>query len=166
MFWSQSPKPSTEEPKPTGPRVNVDPVANEIFENPWYPLNGPPRNQEEQELLEKTIKEEQQRIHSELTEKYRDTNRARSALQKDARRNCVDLELEWKQCLTSFNFERFLSMCNSHHEKFQECIRIQERNMERLQYLAHFQVDRSKLESIVDKADQMYLDEMKTRQSL
>jgi hypothetical protein len=162
MFWNKT---SHEESKPTGPRVNIDPVSPEMYDNPWYPLSGPPRNPEEQELLEQTIKEEQQKIHSELTQKSRITKKARHEMTQYAGKNCADLELEWKMCLSTFTFDRFLTMCNSRHEKLQECIAIQTRNLERLQFLSYYTSSPSKLPSIIDKADQMYLDEMKQRSS-
>jgi hypothetical protein len=138
---------------------HIEPIPNEIWNNPWFPLKGPPRNEEENNILQKAIEEEQKVIEESFAKKWRDTQEAKFALSQAARSNCVDVEYDWKQCLTSFKMERFLNMCSNLHAKHQQCIVTQSRNLSRLHFTHFYHEEPTKLEEIIVKADKMYLEE-------
>lgn len=137
------------------PKDNID----KIMENPWYPLNGPPRNEEESRILTEAIAKEKQDLNAMMATKQRDTQSASRALEKAAKSNCADLEFEFNLCLTTFNFERISCMCTTTQQKYKDCIQVQSRNLQRLGFTSAYLTDSPQLESIVDKADQMYLEE-------
>ena len=149
-WWKSNP--STEAP----PKDNID----KIMENPWYPLNGPPRNEEESRILTEAIAKEKQDLNAMMASKQRDTQSASRALEKAAKSNCADLEFEFNLCLTTFNFERLSCMCTTSQQKYKDCIQIQSRNLQRLGFTSAFLANSSQVESIIDKADQMYLEEI------
>jgi hypothetical protein len=136
---------------------------NEIeHDNPWFPLKGPPRNEEESAILKEAIEKEQALMRDSLNLKAKQEYEIQKAMQIAARSNCADLEWEWRKCMKSFTQERFMTMCSTAHESLQECIAIQQRNMERLKFRADFG-NKERLEYISDQADRMYLQEIEAK---
>jgi hypothetical protein len=162
MFEWFSPKTSPNS-NPKEARINIKGSNPKVWENPWYPLNGPPKSKEEEEILKKAIQEEQDEIRKAMNLKFKDSAELKARMEKDARSNCADLELKWMNCLNTFTLERFLTMCDSLHGEFKQCMTIQKMNMSRLGYERAFFVDPKQLEEIIDKADELYVNQMKTK---
>ncbi|KAJ3188280.1 hypothetical protein HDU85_005430 [Gaertneriomyces sp. JEL0708] len=133
-------------------------VADEVWENPYYPLNGPPQNQEEREYLQRIIKEERDAVSSAISRKLNDGD-----LDSAAHGNCADLYWEYNSCLRNGTWKERGTFCNSRKQKYKKCVNIQKRNLQRLNYMDPTLTPRERV-IIEDEADQMYLREMAREQ--
>ncbi|KAI8900405.1 hypothetical protein BC833DRAFT_275890 [Globomyces pollinis-pini] len=141
-------------------RIQLNSLPEEVWENPWYPLNGPPKNPQEAELLQKVIEEEQSAVKAALSKRHDEMRNEKKLLDTHAKSNCADLQYDWKICLSTFNFDRFTTLCHGQQIAFENCVKIQTRNLEKLQYYKFLHTYPEKIDELVEKADQMYLDEM------
>lgn len=142
----------------------VPSVPDNVWENPWYPLSGPPTTPEEELLLQNAINLEQEQVQKALGLKFRESNSIKSELENASRSNCADLELKWVECLKSFSLDRFLTMCDSCNQDLKECMGIQKRNLIRLKFERAFHENSPDLEKIIEKADEMYLHEQQAKE--
>ncbi|KAJ3272444.1 hypothetical protein HDV01_005513 [Terramyces sp. JEL0728] len=112
MFWSKN---TTQKPEYEG-------ANSKVFENPWYPLSGPPQTEEENKMLTEYIQNEKKQLNLALMQKQ-SFNQSQSKLLKEvAQSNCADIEYEYSICLTTFNLKRFTTMCSSENDRLKECI--------------------------------------------
>jgi hypothetical protein len=109
------------ETKNTQPQIFLKSVDEKVWDNIWYPLSGPPKNDAERKVLEDHVKQEKAMVQSAL-HSFKVSN---EDLEMAARSNCVELELDWQYCLRSLSFDRFYRKCPRQHEKFQSCVNIQ-----------------------------------------
>ncbi|KAI8917472.1 hypothetical protein BC831DRAFT_387858, partial [Entophlyctis helioformis] len=136
--------------------VSIPSVSEEVWKNPWHPLKGPPRNYAEQELLSEHIKNEKAVMQNALSA----SASAKRELERAAADNCADLAYEYQRCVTKGGMDAYTGVCFKMNERLVECMAIQSRNMERLGFLSPKPMTYSQRLALVDRADDMYLQEM------
>ncbi|KAJ3217709.1 hypothetical protein HDU67_007405 [Dinochytrium kinnereticum] len=139
-------------------RSNILSLLHQVWENPYFPLNGPPRNQREQEILQKAIIEERAKVREELS-------RTRNVdLDSMAASNCADLQWDVQKCLKSYTLSGWTGLCRLERKKLKECLFMQKDILQELGYskLRANVTPRERM-LMAERADEIYLQRMKQR---
>ncbi|KAL2914751.1 hypothetical protein HK105_205682 [Polyrhizophydium stewartii] len=137
-------------------KIVIPPVEDQVWRNPWYPLAGPPQTPEEQEIFEKHT----QKVRESVRDGIVTSQAAKRRLDDVAKEYCIDLELDFNLCARR---KMFGTGCVKEYERMLECVQIHKRNLAVLGFQSAKPMTYSERQAIIDKADQMYLDEMAAR---
>ncbi|KAJ3016095.1 UNVERIFIED_CONTAM: hypothetical protein HDU68_012430 [Siphonaria sp. JEL0065] len=140
--------------------MSVPPNRHNPMDNPFYPLHGPPRNDEERELIQSYIRAEQNEMYAKVQAKLSKPK----SLQQAAEENCADLKWEIHQCLRNRSFlNSFTNSCSDKAKAFNKCLQIQTEFLMALRF--HKMGSDQDREKVIVKADQMYLAQIKNERS-
>ncbi|KAJ3410315.1 hypothetical protein HDV05_003895 [Chytridiales sp. JEL 0842] len=131
-------------------------VHDKVWENPYYPLSGPPQSQEERDYLKAIINDELNATRAGIRKAFGPKDGDKVAVS-----NCADLRYEMARCMTSFGWK---GLCMKEKKAFDECIEIQKDKLKEVGYysLNHDASDRERA-ILADRADRLYLAEMARR---
>ncbi|KAJ3062109.1 hypothetical protein HDU98_001988 [Podochytrium sp. JEL0797] len=131
--------------------MNPDPTSN-----PFYPLQGPPQNDEERQKLRDHIRDEQNATNALVQAKLSSP----TSLAVTASQSCADLRWKYFECMRNrTGFARITSFCSAETKELENCVRLQTEFLTSLKYMnATTEAER---ESIAIKADRLYLDHKK-----
>ncbi|KAJ3330730.1 hypothetical protein HDU76_004992 [Blyttiomyces sp. JEL0837] len=148
--------------------ADIPSVHDKVWENPYYPLPGPPQTQEEKDLLSLYIRKEREATKAGIQAKL--TNESELAggdMDKIARSNCADIRFDLTKCLRSSNSTWIgtPNLCNELRDKFSECLGLQKQYLKELGFtsLSSGTTLREKM-LLAERADDMYLKEMRRRE--
>ncbi|KAJ3016528.1 hypothetical protein HKX48_004003 [Thoreauomyces humboldtii] len=148
-----APSTSSTPPSPTPSQSQPPPfqVADQVWDNPYYPLNGPPETPEERAQLQALIVQERNAVGSAIASK-----RTGRSVENAARENCADLEYVYSHCLVNGGWIERATLCQDKKTAFWNCVKIQKDNMELLGYSRKALTVRERA-LIADEADTAYL---------
>ena len=101
--------------------LTVEELEDKIFENPYYPLNGPPRNREEKTKLAQVINNERENF----SKAFQAVKIARQDIDSLARSLCADLELDYQLCSNSSSLWNRMTACAEKKNKLTQCLLLQ-----------------------------------------
>ncbi|EGF80426.1 hypothetical protein BATDEDRAFT_88791 [Batrachochytrium dendrobatidis JAM81] len=179
ITWMQWLRSSTSEPSNQLPStshesssVNVNPLSNipvpepisdDAWKNPWYPLKEAPKTPEERKLLWDYISNQSNEAQAAIKSS---TSASKKQLENAASANCADLAFEYKSCA----YRAWIgTTCFKENERLMKCMDIQQRNLEKLGLLSRASMTIEQRNNILDAADYLYLsevqEELKTKES-
>ncbi|KAH9273140.1 hypothetical protein BASA83_004429 [Batrachochytrium salamandrivorans] len=129
-------------------------ISDEMGRSHWYPLTGPPTNPEESQILRDTISKENEAINSSLRNSQPVSN---EELDGAAQLNCADEALTYKVCA----YRSWIgNLCMEENNRLLNCMNKQREYLQKLGYLSRKNMSHSEKQSIMDAADDMYLNEL------
>ena len=102
-------------------RHTIPHVEAQVWENLYYPLNGPPKTNEERILLSNYIDNEKHTIKSGML----DSKNVKDSLDVIANKHCSEYEKERFKCMNSFGIDRIFKLCQDQAKKLNDCIMIE-----------------------------------------
>ncbi|KAI8614459.1 hypothetical protein BC830DRAFT_1127427 [Chytriomyces sp. MP71] len=137
--------------------MSEDIAASQLFENPFYPLQGPPRNAEERVLLEGYISAEKASSAKAVHRRLRNGD-----LQAMANANCADAKWALATCLKQRSaIELLTTFCMHEQRRLSHCVAAQTRLLKQVGWhkLPPSATDRERM-LLAMEADKMYLHEL------
>ncbi|KAI9096636.1 hypothetical protein DFS34DRAFT_594537 [Phlyctochytrium arcticum] len=146
-------KPSPLPQKPNVPPVHTDLSTPhpEVWENPYYPLPGPPSTPAEKAQLQQLIMTEKAATTAGITASVR-----RSDLKLAVKRNCADVQHDYMTCFLKGTVWEKWTLCSDRKSKVEGCESEQQRLLEQLGYERKGLSERERA-IIADQADELYL---------
>ncbi|KAI8844756.1 hypothetical protein BC829DRAFT_400260 [Chytridium lagenaria] len=132
-----------------------------VWENPYFPLTGPPRNEQEKEILKERIRNERDQTRGELAS-FRNRD---MGIESMAASNCADVQWELQECLRSNTLSGWAGLCRIERRKLKECLFVQKEILQSLGFhkLPDHVTPRERM-LMAERADQIYLDRLKQKE--
>ncbi|KAJ1548873.1 hypothetical protein HK405_013627 [Cladochytrium tenue] len=128
-----------------------------VWRNPYYPLDGPPRNEAERKKLAAVISAEKEAVDSAM--RYHVFEQGQELTQA-ADQNCADVLYAWRRCVAGRSLLSGRDMfCNTERHRYRACVAAQREILATLGYSSYR--DAATRERLLDRADALYQERLR-----